>query len=257
MKIAFVGNFEYNCGSSNTILGYIRAGKTLGYDIRVSDFGNADKTIRNSIPIASKNWKPDLMVIIYESYPFLSNETIERICSYIPRSKRILIDPDGKYLPPISTENDTNHPTKDSYKYWTNLYDSLSDIVLQPCINMPHKANIKKFFYFGIGTKTTEIKKQHKDFELAYVGNNWYRWHDIEWLVKITSSIRSILKRIALIGQFWSGEVMEEFKETTYSEPELLQKNQIEVYEPAPYGQVEKAMGRSYLHPIFIRPILC
>lgn len=49
---------------------------------------------------------------------------------------------------------------------------------------------------------------------------------------------------------------MEEFKEATISDPKFLERNNIEVYKSAPYGQVEKAMSRGKLNPILIRPIL-
>src|SRR3989338_10825680 len=88
IKIAFVGNYQYNCGSSNALLGYVRAGEAMNCDVRVSDFGYIDKIIITTIPVANKTWRPDLLVIVYESYPFLSEAKISRICSSTPRSKR-------------------------------------------------------------------------------------------------------------------------------------------------------------------------
>lgn len=257
-KIAFVGNYQYNCGSSNTLLGYVKAGKTLNWDVRVSEFGYIDDTIRATIPVADRNWRPNLLVIVYESYPFLSSETIDEICTFIPRSKRILIDPDGKYCEPCSVKHDNNHPTPDPYHYWTSLYDSLSDVILQPFIGKEPKVknNVHSFLYFGMDSELPDFRRVKKEFDLLYVGNNWYRWHDIKWLVETIAPIRSRLKRVGLIGQFWSEEVMEEFKEATYSEPNLLKKNNIEIFGSAPYGQVEKTMSKSLLNPIFIRSIL-
>lgn len=258
MKITFVGNFEYNCGSSNTLLGYVKAGKNLNIDVRASDFGYIDKTIRSAIPVAGINWNPDLLVIVYESYPFLSDEKLASICRLIPRSKRIIIDPDGKYCQPVHYNDDSNHPTSDSFKYWVDLYDSLSDVILQPFITekVSIMSNVYPFLYFAMDTKVSNLNRIPKDFDLLYVGNNWYRWHDIKWLIKTISPLRSRLKRVGLIGQFWSDEVMEEFKEATYSEPIILEQNNIEVHPSAPYGSVESAMSRGKLNPIFIRPIL-
>lgn len=257
-KIAFVGNYQYNCGSSNTLLGYVKAGKVLNWDVRVSELGCIDNTIRARIPVADRKWKPDLLVIVYESYPFLSPETINEICAFISRSKRILIDPDGKYSEPCSVENDSNHQTLDSYNYWTRLYDSLSDVILQPFIGNETKIknNVQSFLYFGMDNELSDFSRIKKEYGLLYVGNNWYRWHDIKWLVETIIPIRLQLKRVTLIGQFWSEEVMEEFKEATYSEPSLLRKNNIEVLGSAPYGQIEKVMSKGLLNPIFIRPIL-
>lgn len=257
-KIAFVGNYQYYCGSSNTLLGYVKAGKALGWDIRVSEFGYVDNKIKTLIPFADKNWKPDLMVIVYESYPFLSNETIDEICTFIPRSNRIVIDPDGKYSKPCSVENDDNHPTPDSYNYWTNLYDSLSDVILQPFISkgVKNKKNIHSFLYFGIDNQLPDFNEVKKEFDLLYVGNNWYRWNDIEKLITKVSSIRPQLKKIGIIGRYWNKEVMQGYEEATISNPNFLKQNKIIVKKSAPYGQVEKFMSRGLLNPIFIRPIL-
>lgn len=255
-KIAFVGNYEYHCGSSNTLLGYVRAGKKLNCDIRASEFGYIDNIVKSSIPVANIDWKPDLLVIVYESYPFLSKKLINQICSKVPRSRRVLIDPDGKYSPPISHRNDTNHPSQNSHNYWVNLYDSLSDVILQPFIGKKRTKKVHSFLFFGIDNNAQLPNKQANHFDLLYVGNNWHRWADIEWLIKAIAPIRSNLKRAGLIGRYWDGENMKEFKEATKSDPNLLKKYNIEVHKSAPYGQVEKAMSKGKLNPIFIRPIL-
>ncbi len=165
-KIAFVGNFKYNCGSSNALLGYIKAGPALNCDVRVSDLGYVDSVIRSSVPVANRDWQPDLLIIVYESYPFLSVDDIEEICSFVPRSKRIIIDPDGKYLRPFSIIGDSNHPTPDSYDNWTKLYDSLTDTILQPYIGKKKGKNVYPFLYFGIDSKTPDYAKELKKFDL-------------------------------------------------------------------------------------------
>ncbi len=257
MKIAFSGNFQYHCGSSNALLGYVKAGEKLGYDVRASEFGNIDKVIRKKVRVADKDWKPDIFVIVYESYPFLSDEDIIEIKTKIPRKKRILIDPDGRYLLPVSVEGDTNHPDKESYAFWHKLYDSLSDIILQPLLgNSNNLNNVHSFLYFGVDQSVANNKSIKKDFDLLYVGNNWYRWDDICGLVDGLSLVRNRIKKIGLIGRYWDDELMEKDKSATFSDPEFLIKNDISFLESAPYGQVEKAMGRGFMNPIFIRPIL-
>ncbi|MEK7573129.1 MAG: hypothetical protein AAB531_01765 [Patescibacteria group bacterium] len=255
-RIAFVGDFKYNFGSSNTILNYVRTGAALGYEFRVSEFGNIDKIVRGSIPVAKKNWKPDLFVFVYESYQFLSDEDIDQICSFIPRSQRIIIDPDGKYSQPESISGDTNHSTPDSYKYWKNLYDVLSDIVLQPTIKPVESKKIQSFLYFGMGYKNSSFIKRPKKFDLIYVGNNWYRWSAIYFLIKAIAPIRSRLKRVALIGEYWSNKILPVYEGTTYSDVNFLKKNNIEILEPTPYGQVETTMSMGLINPVFVRPIL-
>ncbi len=248
-KIAFVGNFQFNCGSGNTLLGYVKAGRALGYDIRVSEFGYIDDVIRTAVPVAAKDWNADLLVIVYESYPFLSENDIDLICKTVPRKNRVLIDPDGKYLKPRYGGIDTNHPAADSYGFWTSLYDSLSDVILHPVLG-------SDFLYFGIDSQIPDLGRVNKDFDLIYVGNNWYRWNDMAALITGVSPILTKLKKIALFGRYWSGEQMEGFENATESDPDFLKNNRVKVYRSAPYGQVEKTMSRGKVSPILVRPIL-
>ncbi len=255
MKIAFVGNYQYNCGSSNALLGYVKAGKSLGHDIRVSEFGYIDKIIRQVVPVAERSWNPDILAIVYESYPFLSSQDLDEIRKNIPRSKILIIDPDCKYLEPCVLENDSNHQTPDSYEYWTKLYNSLSDKILQPTLDKITKGKVYKFIYYGIDTSNNfgDVKK---DFDFLYVGNNWYRWNDIYNFVKSTSKIRKELKSVAVMGNYWNGDVMEGYEKATYSNPDFLKKNNVEIIKSAPYGKVESSMGKGLINPILVRPIL-
>lgn len=255
MKIAFVGNYQYHCGSSNALLGYVNAGKALGHDVRVSEFGSIDKIIRKNIPIAKRLWKADLLIVVYESYPFLSNKDLDEIKKQIPRSKRLIIDPDCKYAKPVVAGGDSNHSNSKSYDYWTKLYDDLSDTILQPTLKKISGNNVHQFLYFGINPILTN-KNIKKEFDFLYVGNNWYRWSDIYKFIKSTSSIRDKLKKIAIIGRYWDKEVMKGYEEATYSDPNFLKTNKIELIKSTLYGSVEQSMSKGLISPIFIRPIL-
>lgn len=256
-KIAFVGNYKYNCGSSNTLLGYVKASKKMGLDVRASEFGYIDQNIRRKIPIASRKWHPDLLVIVYESYPFLSKKDIEQIQNLVPRKKRVLIDPDGKYLPLQFTKNDTNHPNKNSYKYWSGLYDTLSDIILIPLLkNVVNRKNVHPFLYFGIDNTLLNFDKVKKDFDLIYVGNNWYRWKDIVSMIDGISSIRKLVKNVGLFGMYWDGKAKRGNEKATYSNLEFLRKSNIKIHKSVAYGRVESTMSKGLLNPVFVRPIL-
>ncbi len=255
LKIAFVGNFKYNLGASNVLLGYVQTGSALGYDIRASELGYVDDTIRASVRVADKGWQPDLMVIVYESYPFLSTADIDAICAAAPRSRRVLIDVDGKYCPPISIMGDTNHPTSDSHATWVGLFDSLSDTILQPVLTLPVSRDIHRFLFYGVA-RNIYLRQRAKDFDLLYVGTNWYRWDVITDLIEALRPIRQRLRRIAIVGQYWSGNTMPNFPDATYSDPEFFRRHAVEVHPPAPYGDVETTMSRGLINPILIRPVL-
>jgi len=255
-KIAFVGHYKYNCGASNALLGYLKAGKQISCDIRVSKFSHIDKAIQKNIPTAEKNWQPDLFIISYESYSFLTKQNLDLICKTIPRKKRIIIDSDAKYSPLLSKNGDSNHLDNKSFKYWQSLYDSLSDIVLQPIIKSEKNSKIKSFLYFGMDKHLNKIPKIKKEFELLYVGNNWHRWSDMKSLIMGLKNYRSVVKNIAIIGKWWDKETASGFESVTKSNSQFLEKNNIKLFKSAPYGQVELSMSRGLLNPILIRPIL-
>lgn len=244
MRIAFIGNYQYSCGSSNTLLGYVRAGKILGHDVRVSEYGYVDKHIREIVPIATRSWDSDLLVIVYESYPFLSETDLDEIRSNVSRSKIVIVDPDCRY-----TE------ASESREYWIQTYDSLSDNILQPTLGNITKRNVSKFIYFGIDSNNS-ISDVKKDFDFLYVGNNWYRWKDIYNFVASTSRIRDRLCSIAVMGNYWDEKTMNGYEKVSSSVPEFLQANNVSIIKPAPYGKVENSMSRGLINPIYIRPLL-
>lgn len=250
-KISFLGQFQYNCGSSNALNGYIEAGKRLGHDVRVSDLGYIDNTVRKSLPVAPKDWNQDLLVIVYESYPFLSEEEIELISEKVPREKRIVLDQNGMSLPQVKLENDQNHSGIKSQKKWQDLFNSLSDTVLMPIIG-----DEKSFYFYGIDSHLPDFSQINKDYDILYLGNNWYRWHDIKWFLKNISSVRKSIQDIALIGWCWDSEIMPKFEEATYSEPELLEEYKVDVLGAPEFGHVEETMSRGKINPIFLRPVL-
>lgn len=256
-SIGFIGNFEYNCGSSNTILGYVQAAKRLNYDVRISEFGYVDNIIRKYIPNAKKDWIPDLMVIVYETYPFLSKKNIDNICNTIPRKKLVILDPDGKYSVPQKCKGDKNHENFESYLKWKRLYESLSDVILQPTFNISKGSKIKSFLYFGANIHIkNNINLSMKKYDILYVGNNWYRWDDMKKFVSSISSVRELFRNFTIIGNYWDLNSMKKYKKATLSDPNFLKTNNITLRKPVSFGKVETTMSMGMFNLLFIRPIL-
>jgi hypothetical protein len=256
LRIAFVGRFYWHNGSSHALLGYARAAQRLGYDLRVSTLGIVDEIVRGMVPVAEPDWKPDVMVLIFEER-FLKSESSNMIERLVPRSRRLVIDPDGHYSPPMSVGCDTNHPTDDSWAAWSGDFERLSDLILQPCLG-PLPPKTRRFLYFGVDLhrRRAGMTDNRKEYDIVYVGNNWYRWHDVEWLVHSVAPARSTLGRIAIFGQYWDGDPLYGYEQHTQSDPAFLRRHQIEVYPPVPFDDVEHTMGQGRLSPVFVRPIL-
>jgi hypothetical protein len=257
LRVLFVGCFRYNSGSSHTLLGYARAAQRQHYDLRVSSLGLVDKPVREKIAVADDDWVPDLIVLVFESERFLTSAAVRSLERMVPRSRRLIIDPDGKYSEVVQSGVDTNHPTADSRTFWAELYQQLSDTILQPCLGSI-TPGVKKFLYFGIDSYRPSFPQERSEklFDLIYVGNNWYRWHDFVWLFDKLSRIRSKVGRIAVFGKHWFADPEPGFEEHTYSDPSFLYAHGVESYRSVPFGEVERKMGQGKLHPIFVRPVL-
>jgi glycosyltransferase involved in cell wall biosynthesis len=258
LRIAIVGRFYWHNGSSHALLGYVRAGKKLNYDVRVSALGIFDDIVGENVPVAPADWKPDVMVFVFEER-FLRDPGFEAAERLVPRSHRLVIDPDGKYFERVTVGSDTNHPTEDSRATWSADFDRLSDTILQPRLG-PGVKGTESFLYFGVDGNTDHHRKYgdgtSPDYDLVYIGSNWYRWHDMVWLLDGIAPVRDKLDRIAVFGSYWSGEPLEGYEEFTASSPEYLRAHRVETHDPVPFDAVEKTMSSGRLNPIFVRPIL-
>ena len=257
LRILFIGYFQYNCGSAHALLGYARAAERLGCTLRASMLGFVDDIVKLKVPVADADWTPDLVALIFESKQFLNPLALARIEQLVPRSRRLVIDPDGKYSEAIQVGTDTNHSTPQSHEFWSELYQRLSDRVLQPCLGAVAQ-RATRFLYFGIDLHRPRVPeaKGEKPYGMIYVGNNWYRWHDFVWLFEQLGRIRPRLGRVAVFGKHWLGDAKPGLEEHTYSDPNFLKTHGVESHRSVPFDDVERVMGRGKLHPIFIRPVL-
>src|SRR5439155_351652 len=142
-----------------------------------------------------------------DSIQFLSPGALAAIERLVPRSRRLVIDCDGMYSPQARSGSDTNHPGPDSWASWAELYQRLSDTVLQPCLGSP-APGAQRFLYQGVDPERARAAASAapKEYDLIYVGNNWYRWPDISWLFKGLAAVRAKLGRIAIFGSYWDAD---------------------------------------------------
>jgi hypothetical protein len=255
VQILFVGNFRFNCGSSHALAGYVRAGRRMNCDVRASCLGLVDEEVRKRVPVAGDDWSPELCVVVCESERFLTDDkcaALERVAS---RRNRIVLDPDGKSGPTVIMGTDTNHRSCEEAAYWRARYARLSDTVLQPVLN---ENSPGRFLYFGVDHNRAPITTGSvaKRFDLIYVGNNWYRWHDFVQLFEQMRPVREEFGEIGIFGQHWANDPEPGLEEHTYSDPEYLRQRGVQTFPSTAFDQVELTMSTGRCHPVFVRPIL-
>jgi len=257
IRISIVGHLLWESGCAHAILGYVRAAKSLGHDVRVSTLSLLDDVIPKHLPIAGPEWTPDLLVIVFESYQFLSRAALKQLKTLAPRDRRIVMDNDGKYSATTCCLDDTNHPSENSRQQWRETYDELSDRILQPTLGVPANG-ARSFLFFGFDKHGPDAVSQPrpKAYDIAYIGSNWYRWRDLEWFIRSLEPIRAGLGRIALFGKWWDGKPFAGLENYTFSDPSFLIKHRVEVNRSVPFGHVEETMANARINPIFLRPAL-
>lgn len=254
MKIAFVGEFGYNSGSSHAVYNYCCAGSKLGHEISVStEYGSLDEYVLKSFPLCTNLVNVDRVVFVFEGNRFLTNEEVNRIVKVIPRYRRVVIDPDGRGNQTVFSGDDSNHDQKGSQRDWHELYQRISDLVLQPTLSVHHES-VVPFLYYGY--EMADKLRIEKQFSILYVGNNWNRWNDVKTFLTALEPERSRLGRIGIKGQWWDGSTWPGREQITASDPKFLRRHKVEVSGSVPFGSVITAMSEGQINPIFVRPML-
>lgn len=255
MKIAFAGHFQATSGSAHMIQNYYLAGRRSGIDVVVSDFGPVDATVSHHLPVISGAADADLLVLIFEGTPYVDAAKLAEIERQVPRRRRLVVDADGKYNPPRQFGGDTNHRDPSWHEQWRATFDALSDRVLQPTLDDIGVPNVRRFLYFGYPGPPPNATVPKK-FDVLYVGNNWYRWHDVKALITSVRATCGEHVTIGLMGGGWTGDYLFGVKEAGRAEPGFLADNAVEVLSAPPFGEFVSALGSGRVSPIFSRPIL-
>lgn len=258
-RILFAGNFHWNAGSSHTIAGYVGAAAAVGCAVGVSaELSRVDGRVPDHLPmIDDLRWATHL-AFVFEGRQFLTDEQLDR-CQRFPRARRIVIDPDGHWGEPVQVGEDTSwggYP----HQSWQELYRRLSDRVLQPRIDGTPMPGVERFSYFGmpeIVHQATDLPAPDAvDYQLQYIGNNWWRWQGLTDLLDAVRPVLPAPGRIRVAGQWWDGPPCAGHACATGSRPGWLVERGIEVAPSVPFGRVVHEMARGAVTPVLARPLL-
>jgi len=182
-----------------------------------------------------------------------------RLLSRVPRTRRVVIDCDGKYNETIHVTGDINHADAELSREWLEICDSISDIILQPTYH-PLRLNVKPFFFHGYDPSwEVPLDFDSKEFGMIYVGNNWFRWRGLERVLRTVEPVIQRVGRMALVGNGWdrpapwANSVLPE--DAYRHDPAYLRRLGVEVIPPIRFDEVIGWMSRGLFSPVIYRPL--
>jgi glycosyltransferase involved in cell wall biosynthesis len=258
MKIVFVYYAYENQGSSLDLRGYARAAREMGHEAIVYGVPNAKIALNYSTDVAGA----DAVVFVFEwTTDLLYGDRLDwlRLISSVPRSRRVVIDCDGRYNDPINVHGDYNHRTPAESATYVDFCDTLADKVLQPTPR-PLRPNVGTFlFHIYDPAWETPLDASAKDFSIVYVGHSKFRWHGMSQVLRAVEPVRDRVGRIALFGYGWDKQPdwaesmqMEDAYQVDYN---YMKAQRVEAMPPIPTAEVISTMSRGSINPVVYRPL--
>ena len=258
MRLMFVHHVLEDRGSARDMFEYARVAEALGHDVVLFGAPARPTPFRYTTDVTSA----DAAVFIFEFTTDLQYGDLlawARILAHVPRSRRVVIDCDGKYNDAIQVVGDINHATAEDSRVWLEICDSISDTILQPTYH-PRRSNVRPFFFHGYDSSwNVPLDGAAKDFGMVYVGNNWFRWRNLRRVLDSVERVRDAIGRIAIVGNGWdrpapwAKPVLPE--DAYYRDADYLQRLDVEVVPPVRFDAVIDWMSRGVFSPVIYRPL--
>jgi len=258
MRLMFIHHVLEDRGSAQDMFHYERVARELGHEVVL--FG--EPRTRSSFNYTTDISSADAAIFIFEFTTELQYGNLlawARILSRIPRSRRVVIDCDGKYNDAIQIIGDVNHADADLSRQWLEICDSISDTILQPTYH-PLRPNVKSFFFHGYDPSwEVPLNFDNKEFGMVYVGNNWFRWRSLRRVLDTVEPALQCVGRIAIVGNGWdrpapwAKPVLPE--DAYYTDPQYLLRLGIQVMPPIRFNEVIGWMSRGLFSPVIYRPL--
>lgn len=258
MRLMFIHHVLEDRGSARDMFQYADVARSLGHEVVLFGAPSGRSPFRYTSDVTSA----DAAIFIFEFTTELQFGDLlawARILSRIPRSRRVVVDCDGKYNDAIRVVGDINHASNDLSREWLEICDSLSDTILQPTYH-PLRPNVRPFFFHGYDPSwEVALESDRKEFGMVYVGNNWFRWRN---LCRVLDSVEPVLEQvgpIAIVGNGWdrpapwAKPVLP--TDAYYSDPDYLRRLNIQVRPPIRFDEVIGWMSRGLFSPVIYRPL--
>jgi hypothetical protein len=274
MRLMFVYWQPENAGSAQDILRYSEVAKKLGHEVVLYAPEEAGTRYHCSLDIESA----DAVIFVFEWNLYLhpggdkkkgrppktglmgiGHLNVVKLLSRVPRERRVVIDCDGMYNDAIHVGGDYNHPDAAASRRRIELCDGLADKIYQPTLH-PLRGNVRPFLFHAYDPAwELPLDFRAKEYGMAYVGSNWFRWRAMQRVLRTIEPIRDHVGRIVVVGHDWAAMpwwVESPLREQAYyTDPAYLEKFGVEVLPPVPVDQVIPTMSKGVFNPVLIRPV--
>jgi hypothetical protein len=258
MRLVFIHHVLEDRGSAQDMFHYAHVAKALGHEVVL--FGAPGKP--SAFNYTTDVSDGDAAIFVFEFTTHLQYGDLlawAKLLARIPRSRRVVIDCDGKYNDAIHVTGDINHDDADLSREWLDICDSISDTILQPTYH-PLRAKVRSFFFHGYDPSwEVPLGCDSKEFGMVYVGNNWFRWRSLERVLRTIEPIRQRVGRMAIVGDGWDRPApwaKPVLPEDAYrTDPEFLSRLRVEVVPPIRFEEVIGWMSRGLFSPVIYRPL--
>jgi hypothetical protein len=258
MKLVFVYYAYENQGSSLDLQGYARAARAMGDEAIVYGVPTPKIPLDYSLDLTGA----DAVIFVFEWKTDLQyGDRLDwlRLVSSVPRSRRVVVDCDGRYNDAINVHGDFNHRTEAESRTYMGFCDALADKICQPTPR-PRRRNVGTFlFHIYDPTWETPLDFSAKDFSIAYVGHSKFRWHGMQQVLRAVAPVREKMGRIGLFGYGWEEQPywaeslnMEDAYRVDY---DTLRELGVEAISPVPTSAVIATMSRGAVNPVVYRPL--
>jgi hypothetical protein len=262
MRLVFVYWAFEDQGSGLVIQGYTEAARALGHEVAVYGcwrLGEHNPTI----PL---NWTLDLasadaVVFIFEWTTALKpGDHLDwvRLVGQVPLRRRVILDGDGNYNDPFTTDEDYNHTDAESARRWIETCDSLSDKICQPTLH-PLRRNVRPFLFYAYNPAWERaLDLRNKDYSMVYVGHSKFRWRAMNRVLQAIEPVRGQFGGIALVGHGWDSPPWWadklHLKDAYASDAGYLKRLGVETLPSVRFEGVIDWMSRATFNPVLLRP---
>jgi hypothetical protein len=257
MRLMFIYPLPRNRGYAHDVRAYMRVAKTLGHEVLLYGRDHPGSTVERSTDIESV----DGAVLIMEWFYALQHDhqALVQLMSKVPRRSRVIIDSDGMYNDVIRVNGDYNHLDEESSKERVALCDELSDKIYQTTLT-PLRPHVGTFLFAAYDVdRALPLEPGAKEYDMCYVGNNWFRWQPMKRVLSGIKGIRGRLGRLCIVGNGWheiAQSVDQPLRDAAcFTDPTYLTAVGVELLPAVPVAEVTSWMSRGRFSPVLIRPL--